>query len=223
MHAIDLVIFDLDGTLVDTQKDVFISLNLALEQINLPLISLETAKKAIGPGPDEFLRYVIGESNLHRGEDFRNAFRPIYSERCADHAALFDGISALLSELKKAGIKLAVATNKARSGTDPILRVLEIEHFFDIIMTRDEVENPKPKPDMLLAACERLEIETNRALMLGDTDNDILAAEAAGVKSCLALWGYFHQMDELKKIADFAVEHPLHVLEFVEKEIIENV
>ena len=87
--------------------------------------------------------------------------------------------------------------------------------MFDLIMTRDEVKNPKPAPDMIIAACEALNIAKERALMLGDTDNDILAAQAAQIKSCLALWGYSNDMAELAKLSDHSAEHPMQVLHFI--------
>ncbi len=223
MPTFDLVIFDLDGTLVDTETDVYNSLNLALEKMALPRITLDTAKKAIGPGPNEFIKHVLGEHNLHRAEEFRDIFRPIYWRHCTDHSKLFDGIMPLLIELKNKRIHLAIATNKARSGTDPILQALNVLDFFHLIMTRTEVENPKPAPDMILAACERLNVPPEKTLMLGDTDNDILAARAAGVKSALALWGYSDHKQALTKLASFAVDHPLKVLELIESEIPENV
>ena len=223
MHAFDLIIFDADGTLVDTETDVHISLNLALEALDLPLISIKTARKAIGPGPHDFLRYVLGEHNLHRGQEFREAFRPIYHEHCADHTAPFEGIIPLLEQLKKKRIKTAVATNKARKSTDYIFRKLGLDHFFDLIVARDEVKNPKPEPDMLFESCKKLAVAPHRTLMLGDTDNDILAARSAGIKSCLALWGYSHTMDELIQMADFAVHRPLELLHIIKNEITENV
>lgn len=223
MCAFDLILFDVDGTLVDTQQDVYISLNLALEEMDLPNISIDTAKLAIGPGPKDFLKYVLGEENLYRAQEFRSAFRPIYWARCADHAELFPGMTQLLEKLKEQNIKLGVATNKARFGTDVIFKALKIHKSFDIIMTRDEVENAKPNPEMILSACKALNVFPERTLMLGDTDNDILAAQAAGAKSCLALWGYSNEMEKLKKLADFAVRHPLDLLQLSEKEIMQNV
>ncbi len=223
MPDFDLVIFDLDGTLVDTETDVYNSLNLALAKMGLPTITMQTARKAIGPGPNEFIKYVLGDANLHRAEEFLDIFRPIYWQHCTEHSKLFDGILPLLIELRNKHIKLAIATNKARSGTDPILKALKVIDFFQLIMTRNEVENPKPAPEMILAACERLNVTPVKTLMLGDTDNDILAARAAGVKSCLALWGYSNHMQELKRLASFAVDHPLNVLELIESEIPENV
>jgi len=223
MADFDLILFDVDGTLVDTQQDVYISLNLALEEIGLPKISMDTAKLAIGPGPKDFMKHVLGEINLHRSEEFLAAFRPIYWEHCADHAELFDGMTQLLAELKQRHIKIGIATNKARFGTDIILKALDVQNSFHIIMTRDEVEKPKPEPDMILYACKKLNVAPERTLMLGDTDNDILAAQAAGASSCLALWGYSNQMERLNEMAAFAVQHPLDVLQFAGKEILEHV
>jgi len=222
MQQFDLVIFDLDGTLIDTSVDVHICLNLTLEQMGLPTIDMAAAKQAIGPGPDHFTKYVLsGEAN--RAEEFHQIFRPIYWERCADNAEPFEGIQELLLELQDKGIKRAVATNKADRGTHIVLNALELAHHFDIILSRDDVENHKPAPDMLLKACQELDVHPDNALMLGDTDNDILAANSASIKSALALWGFSDHFDELKKISTFAVEHPLDVLEIIENEMVLNV
>lgn len=223
MNHIELVIFDLDGTLVDTAVDVHICLNAALQAMRLPQISMQLAKKAIGPGPKDFIKYVLGEENRGRAEEFHAAFRPIYQQHCADHAEPFDGILPLLNELKERGVKIVVATNKARKDTDIMLAVLDLEFYFDAILSRDDVAHPKPEPDMLLEACRRLHVLPEAALMLGDTDNDILSGRAAGIKSCLALWGYSDHFDELKKISTYSAEHPLDVLDIVESEITTHV
>lgn len=222
MQQYDLVIFDLDGTLIDTSTDVHLCLNMALEKMNLPTISMEIAKKAIGPGPKDFVKYILGDA-MDRVDEFHQTFRPLYWERCADNAEPFDGIVELLKDLHDADIKCAVATNKAQHGTHAVLKGLELEHHFDVILSRDQVDNAKPAPDMLLKACDELDVHPDRALMLGDTDNDILAANAASIKSALALWGFSDHFDDLKKISTFAVEHPLDVLDIIESEMVINV
>jgi len=222
MQHFELVIFDLDGTLVDTAVDVHISLNLALEEMGLPHISMETAKLAIGPGPADFIKYVLGEANLSRKDEIRRLFRSIYRQRCTDHAQLFEGIGEVLETLQEANVKLAVATNKARASTDFILHALEIDSFFHRTITRNEVENPKPHPDMILKLCSDLEISPQKTMMVGDTDNDILAAQAAGVKSCVARWGYSHHMDQLIAMADYALSQPAELLECVENRVLQD-
>lgn len=222
MQQTDLVIFDLDGTLVDTATDVHISLNLALEKMGLPLISLEIAKKAIGPGPKEFIGYVLGDS-VERAEELREIFRPIYWQRCADNAEVFDGMLDLIHSLKKQHIKCAVATNKEYEGMIRVLKGLELDAHFDLLLSRDAVAHPKPAPDMILKACETLDVSPDRTLMLGDTNNDLLAAQAAGAQSCLVRWGYSHDIDALTKMASFSIDHPRDLLYLLKSEILEHV
>ncbi|MBN1479869.1 HAD-IA family hydrolase [candidate division KSB1 bacterium] len=222
MPQTELVIFDLDGTLVDTATDVHLCLNLALQEMNLPLISLETAKKAIGPGPKEFVKYVLAD-RVDLAEEFVQIYRPFYMKHCADNAELYDGIIELLRELQANRIKMAVATNKTHRATEIVLRALAIDSCFDVVVARDQVAQPKPAPDMLLHICERLNILPKNALMLGDTDNDILAANAAEIRSCLALWGFSEHFEALKKISTFSAEYPLQVLDIIESEIVQHV
>lgn len=222
MSQIELFIFDLDGTLIDTATDVHLCLNLALKEMKLPLISLETAKKAIGPGPKDFIKYVLAD-RVDLAEEFHSIYRPLYVERCADNAEIYDGIIELLRELQVNKINMAVATNKTRNATHIVLRALEIDCYFDIILSRDDVDKPKPAPDMLLTICDRLNILPQNAVMLGDTDNDILAANAAGMRSCLALWGYSEHFTALKQISTFSAEYPLHVLDIIESKVLQHV
>jgi phosphoglycolate phosphatase len=221
MGRTDLIIFDVDGTLVDTATDVHICLNMALEKMNLPTITVDTAKKAIGPGPKDFIKYILGGQIEHAAE-FHKIFRPLYLQHCADNAAPFDGIVELLHEVRDRNIKMAVATNKARSSNEAVLKALQLDSYFDVILSRDDVENSKPAPDMLLKACDQLNIATDRALMLGDTYNDIYAANAAGMKSCLALWGFSDDYQELMATSNYAIEHPRQILEIIESQVLEN-
>ncbi|RQW07055.1 HAD family hydrolase [candidate division KSB1 bacterium] len=221
MHRTDLVIFDVDGTLVDTATDVHICLNMALERMNLPAISVEIAKKAIGPGPKDFIKYILG-NRLELADEFHQIFRPLYVQRCADHAAPFDGIVELLHELRDRNIKMAVATNKARNSNAAVLKALQLDSSFDIILSRDDVEHSKPAPDMLLKACQQLKTAPENAIMLGDTDNDIAAAAGAGMESCLALWGFADNYKELAERSTYAIDHPLQILDIIESEIVNH-
>ena len=117
---------------------------------------------------------------------------------------------------------MAVATNKARQATDAVLNGIELNGYFDIILSRDEVELPKPAPDMLLQACHQLSISPDRTMMLGDTDNDILAAKAAEIKSCLALWGFSDHYETLKPLSTYAIEHPLQLLDIIESKVFQH-
>lgn len=218
MNSLDLILFDLDGTLCDSAPDVHDSVNLALQRMSLPEVSLDQTMRAIGPGPGVFSRIILGEENLHRFDEYREHFRPIYHDRCLTKTRLFDGIAELLEELRSRGIKTGMVTNKPLPGTKIILSGLGQFEGFDTVVCADMVENPKPAPDMIIKACEEASVGPQRAMMIGDTDNDILSANAAGVFSCLAGWGYSHEMDYLESLSDFRVAHPMHVLELLDQE-----
>lgn len=222
MRPFDLVIFDLDGTLVDTLPDVHASINKTLAQLDLPQVPVEQTTKAIGPGPSEFIKFILSSENIHRAPDFYDAFRAIYSQHSSDTSEMFEGMPQLILQLKKENIRLALATNKARLDTEPLIAKFGFDQLFDIIITRDEVENPKPAPDMLLKACRFLNVSPQRTLMLGDTDNDILAAQKADILSCLALWGYSDFCD-LHLLADYTAENAIAVLQIIKEQVDQNV
>ena len=217
MNNLDLILFDLDGTLCDTAPDVHDSVNLALQRMGLPEVSLDQTLRAIGPGPGVFSRIILGEKNLHRYDEYREHFRPIYHDRCLTKTRLFDGIAELLEELRSRGIKTGMVTNKPLPGTRIILSGLDQFERFDTVVCADMVENPKPAPDMILKACEETGVTPERTMVVGDTDNDIYSANAAGAFSCLAGWGYSHEMDRLAELSDFRVGHPVQVLEILNR------
>jgi len=211
----DLIIFDLDGTLLDTVPDVHSSINITLKTMGLPLVTMAQAKKAIGPSRDIFARIILGEDNLSRTEEFFRIFRPTYEKNCYQKTRPFAGIMEVLEELKN--IKLAVASNKMLSMTKIILQELELEHHFDIIVGPELVQHPKPAADMIDYSLQRLRVAYDRAILLGDTDNDILAARAAGVQSCFAGWGYAATKDALKRDSNFYAQTPGDFLTIFQK------
>jgi phosphoglycolate phosphatase len=219
MTQFDLVIFDLDGTLVDTLPDVHASINKTLVQLDLPQVQVEQTMRAIGPGPEEFIKFILSSENLHRAPDFYEAFRKIYGRHSSDTSELFAGMPTLLKQLKKGNVRLALATNKSRPDTEPLIAKFRLDQLFDIILTRDDVQNPKPAPDMLLKACRLLNVSPQRTLMLGDTDNDILAAQKADILSCLALWGYSDFCD-LHLLADYTAENAKAVLTIIKEKVV---
>ena len=213
MKRFDLIIFDLDGTLVDTAPDVYLSINLALAQMQLPAISEAQAKSAIGPGPEHFARIVLGENNTERLASFYELFRPIYYEKCVDSSRPFSGIPELLAQLD--GHKMAVASNKRLSFNQRILKELELASYFELVVDPEVVGKSKPAPEMIEYVLKHFGVPAERALMVGDTDNDLLAARAAGVKSCGIGWGYAPLQELLSLNPDYHIERPLELLGIV--------
>jgi len=208
-----LIIFDLDGTLLDTAPDVHNCVNLALQEMGLSQVPLEQTKKAIGPGPAVFSKIILGEDNIHRFEEYRNIFRPIYLEKCMDKTIPFPGIINLLEKLHD--YKLVVLTNKPSNSSNLILKGKNLLQYFDLVVGADNVEHPKPHPDMVYFACSEFNISPGQCVVIGDTDNDILAANSAGAYSCLAGWGYSSEKEKLSKISDFYIKQPQDALEIL--------
>lgn len=214
MNNYDLIIFDFDGTLLDTAPDVHSCVNETLHAMNLPQITLEHSRKAIGPGPDNFAKVVLGNDGHHRLDEFIVIFRPIYYDRCMDKTCPFPGINETLQILSS--VNLAVATNKPLKFTQKILDGFNLSHFFKYIAGPEMVERLKPYPDMILHVLEELKISPDRSLVVGDTDNDILAAHAAGVRSCAVGWGYAGAQSLKALNPNYFVDQPSEISEIVQ-------
>jgi len=185
-----LVIFDLDGTLVDTAADVHFSMNLLRAENGLPPISFEEAKKAIGPGPDLFVKYLTPTPGQIDIKEIVRRFREIYWQHLLEQTCLFPGMESTLNLLAELRIKLAVATNKPGAFSRRILEGLGVAHHFLAILGPDDVEKQKPAPDVIYKAMAQADTTSAETLMVGDSEFDIRAARAAGVDICAVSYGY---------------------------------
>jgi len=201
-----LLLFDLDGTLLDSAPDVHACINWTLEQMNLPPLTFEEAKRAIGPGADNFSRAVLRPADRHRLSEFMNIFRPVYRQGCMRLTRPFDGMVELLGELER--VDKAVVTNKSLITTEAMVGGLGLKRFFRMLTGPECVEHIKPAPDMIQFCLQRLKCLPEEALVIGDTDNDVLAARAAGTHVCAAGWGYARQEELLALQPDFYARTP---------------
>lgn len=213
-NELKLLIFDLDGTLLDTVPDVHSSVNNALKTMELPAATLAQTQRATGPSREIFAEIILSKANMHRIEEFFQIFRPVYKKNCYRKTKPFPGIIDVLKELK--GLKLAVASNKSLAITIKILKKLEMTKYFDLIVGPELVKHPKPAPDMITFSLQQFKIPPDRALVIGDTDNDILAAGAADVKSCFAGWGYSMEREMLKQKSDFYIKEPADIFSVIQ-------
>jgi len=207
-----LIIFDLDGTLADTAPDVHKSMNLLRAQYGLQPISLEEAKKAIGPGPDLFVRHLTPEQkNVDMGKVIKH-FREIYAQHLLDTTRLFPGMAELLDELAQNGFQLLVVTNKPERFSRQILTGLGVANLFVEILGPEAVDRQKPAPDPILKAMHIAGTDARRTLMVGDTEYDIRAAKAAGVDVCAVGWGYT-PVEQLRQYdPDYLIRSPEELL-----------
>ncbi len=181
------VIFDLDGTLVDTREDITASINhVRAECYGLgPLDSRTVVELMNRPGIN--LAYELYGVESY-GRRARELFEEHYSRQCLLNARCFEGIEAILSIFAERGIEMFVATNAPTATSAAILRNNGIAHYFEEVVGADMVENPKPHPQMveMIVASRPKE----RCWMVGDSMKDIVAATDAGVAPIFAAWGF---------------------------------
>ncbi|MGD9761232.1 MAG: HAD family hydrolase [Candidatus Izemoplasmatales bacterium] len=208
------VIFDLDGTLLDTIEDIKITMNLALKRYNYPEFSVEEYKYFVGKGVDNLIREVMKTASIPVSafKDLKVAYYEIYKEQATVNTKLYDGISDLLAELKKNNVSLNVLSNKPHHQTVEVIKHFFGEDVFDLVYGKKEDFSPKPDPASALDLTNALGIKPEDVLYVGDTETDILTAKNAGFYSVGVLWG-FRKADELIRAgACKIVKHPLEIL-----------
>jgi phosphoglycolate phosphatase len=207
-----IVIFDMDGTLIDSKKDITVSVNYVRQKNhNLPPLSEEFIVEAINMH-ERNLPYLFYETQTYEQSD-RELFEKHYKEQCIKHPYLYDGIEALLHTLREKGVKMSVATNAPTLFAKSMLEHLEVAGLFDMIVGADKVQASKPNPDMIHMILDfyAYDKEQDSAWMIGDNSKDIESAKRAGIKAIFAAWGFSDDgaydivVKEPKEIADIVL------------------
>ncbi len=200
-----LIIFDLDGTIADTVKDVQFSMNVLRTELDLPPLSLHDTKKCIGPGSGLFVKYITPDKKNIKHN--LKKFSQIYSQHLLEKTVLFPGIKTTIQRLYQAGRKLAVVTNEPGLESRFILKGLKIDHYFLTILGPEDVKNQKPARDSILMAIDMAGVNSTETWMVVDTEYDINAARAAHEYVCAVEYGYT-SAKELKQLnPDFLVDN----------------
>ena len=175
----DLIVFDWDGTVMDSTAVIAGSIQSACRDLDLPVPSDETARHVIGMGLKDALRYAVPEAPEEMYEQLAMSYRRHFLAQDAS-IPLYAGARETIAELHGKGIPLAVATGKSRNGLDRALQSSEMGSFFCASRTADETFS-KPHPAMLLELMDELAVQPERTLMVGDTTHDLKMAANAGV------------------------------------------
>jgi pyrophosphatase PpaX len=204
------VLFDLDGTLVDSGAMILASFRHATRTV---------LEREI---PDADLAALVGGMNIHdqmrtldaeRVDDLVRVYRDHNEPLHADLQA-FPGVEDLLAELTGQGRKLGIVTSKRRRTVDLAFAVLPIERFFDVVVTSGDTQRHKPYPDPVLLALEQLDARADDAAFVGDSPFDVCAGKAAGVFTVAVSWGGLHNEDRLVEAgADVVVHSPEDLLD----------
>jgi phosphoglycolate phosphatase len=217
LDGIKAVLFDLDGTLVDTAPDLGHALNLQRARHGLPPL----ADDVIRPQASHGARGLLGAGfDLHpddvRFVPMREEFLQLYADNICRHSRPFPGILDLLSALEARGLKWGVVTNKPAAFTEPLMSILDLAERAACIVSGDTSPHSKPHPAPMLIAAELCGVAPAQCLYLGDAERDIEAARAAAMPALVAAWGYLDAADEPHTWGAHAqISHPIETLDFL--------
>jgi phosphoglycolate phosphatase len=211
--ALRAVLFDMDGTLLDTAPD-FVAVCQAMR-----------AARGLAPVDEQLIRDVVSggaramvsatfdiEIGVEGFEALRLEFLERYQQHCAILSKPFDGMLELLGDIEASRLIWGVATNKPVTFAEPIMQQLGLNGRSAVLVCPDHVPRSKPAPDMLLLACEKIGVAPADVLFVGDDARDIEAGRAAGCKTAAVTYGYIHPEDNPRHWgADVVVDHPLEL------------
>jgi phosphoglycolate phosphatase len=189
-----IIVFDLDGTLIDTAPDLIATLNLVLTLEKIPPVPFEKARAMIGGGVRPLIEEALIEQQRHLGEAAVDAlfeqYVRHYQKHIADLSRPYPGCEDVLEVLSLQGFTLAVCTNKYESLSLRLLEALGMTAHFAAICGQDTFPMKKPDPEMLIRTIERAGGDISRAIMVGDSDTDVRTARAAGIPIVGVDFGY---------------------------------
>jgi 2-phosphoglycolate phosphatase len=187
--GIRALLFDLDGTLIDSQEDIAAASNSLRSSRGLPARSLELVASYIGEGIEALVRKLMPSAEGADLAALVEEFRKYYFDHCVEQTHLYEGVAPTLKSLAGQGYRMGVVTNKPERISIRILELLGARDFFGCVIGGNSCQNKKPHPEPLEEACRRLKVELSSACMIGDSRVDIEAGKNAGIPSLGILGG----------------------------------
>jgi phosphoglycolate phosphatase len=200
---IKLIIFDIDGTLVDSSIDITNALNYATEPYNLEKLTVKKTISMVGEGLTRLVEKLLGEDRSEILPEVMDRFLDYYSEHLTDFTLPYPGVRETLEELRN--YKKAVISNKREFLTRRLLEKLELLKYFDIVMGSDSIGEKKPSPKPVIHVLKMLSLKPEEAIIIGDSNYDIDAGKAAGVTTMAVSYGF--RDVRLLKEADYIIDN----------------
>lgn len=212
--SVQLVLFDLDGTLADTAPDLGLALNMQREKHGMAALPQTVIRPYASHGTPGLLNIGFGLSPEDDAfASMRAEYLALYDQVFCSQPTLFTGMAPLLDALEARSLKWGVVTNKPRRFTLPLMQALGLAQRATCIVSGDDCERPKPYPDTLLLAAQQGKVNAQDCIYVGDAERDIIAARAAAIPSVVALYGYLGEADKPEQWgAQHTINTPLELL-----------
>jgi len=191
LTGIELIVYDLDGVLIDSSGAILIAFNTALREVGFDVRPEEEILGMIGMPLDEMYRKVLPRERWGLVSGCFDRFKEVFAEVSLDHVRLLDGVESTLAHFESEGLMQCVATNKSTSEAERLLEHLGVHDFFDLIIGFDDVVTPKPGPDMVLLALEAMGVEAGAAVLVEDSPTGLKAGKAADVHTVAVTTGTY--------------------------------
>ncbi|MCQ2387367.1 MAG: HAD family hydrolase [Clostridia bacterium] len=195
-----LVIFDLDGTIIDSVSDIADSINVMLKKYNYPLRTLEEIKHFIGNGAKNIVIKSIGEKiSEEKLSECLNYYNEVYRSSGSPKTKVYDGVKEVIVELKNRGYKVAILSNKPQLNTNDVYKRYLASIQFDMVVGQSENVKCKPDPSATLFIMKSLNVSPINTYFVGDGETDVLTSNNAKVNGISVLWGY-RSKEELEQV-----------------------
>jgi len=217
----EMVLIDVDGTLVDSVPDLAFCVDAMMNQLGMPERGERRVRHWVGNGVERLVKRALvnqidGEPDEALFALALPVFEALYRENTSKRSCLYQGVKEALDFLQTTTVRIGCVTNKASQFTLPLLQDLGIRDYFEIVICGDMVERKKPDPMPLLQAAEQLETEPQASLMLGDSMSDVNAARAAGFQIVCMSYGYNHGEDIRDYNPDAVVESMAEIKDIID-------
>jgi phosphoglycolate phosphatase len=219
-----LIIFDLDGTLIDSGPDLALSINYMLKKLDKEPFEQDLIHQWVGNGASTLVKRALSGSkdidSFVEDDKFKNAleiFLDYYAKNLCVETVMYANVEKTLGELKSLGFKMAIVTNKPYDFVGPILKELGIDMYFEYYVGGDSLKLKKPNSAPLLHVCKNLSLHVEQSLMVGDSKNDILAAKAANMECVGVSYGYNYGENIAKYEPDFVVDNIYEIVEMLKR------
>lgn len=210
------VLFDLDGTLIDTAPDMASALNLLLAEENRPALPYASIRPIVSNGSEALVKLGFGE-NAAELDRLKQRYLEIYQDNLCVDSKLFDGMSELLQHIEQHNMNWGVVTNKPGWLTEPLMQQIGLAHRAATIVSGDTTLNRKPHPEPMFHACTRAGSEPAQCIYIGDARRDIEAGNNAGMRTVAALYGYIGDWENINEWnASHKINQPLEIIKLIQ-------